>query len=57
MTKFYREGQMLEELMAILAHLDTKQRRKLLEYMKRLLHNDKNCLAWILAFIAANSQF
>nr|DAK04147.1 MAG TPA: Survival of motor neuron protein-interacting Muscular Atrophy, snRNP assembly [Caudoviricetes sp.] len=48
---------MLEELMAILAHLDTKQRRKLLEYMKRLLHNDKNCLAWILAFIAANSQF
>lgn len=48
---------MLDELMAILAHLDAEQRRILLEYIKTLLQEGQHCFAWILAFIAANSQF
>lgn len=48
---------MLEELMAILAHLDAEQRRLLLEYIKTLMNDGQHCLAWILAFIAANLQF
>lgn len=47
----------MEELLAILAHLDAEQRRIILEYIKTLMNDGQHCLAWILAFIAANSQF